>query len=165
MHETVRGHQHIFARFIDCASAYPRHSCFLSRFSAPTGFPPFFSLVFMVVQAERMVLYILVRHCIPFELNLQDQLVLSHLQPARHPFKFNYFSLTETIMSGTTSTTAFSNSARLDSEQFLQSPDQNKRERLKNSGITLIKVCTPIYFILKLLTYIRPCYPMSSINQ
>ena len=71
--ETVRGHQHICARFIDRASAYPRHACFLSRFPGSTGFPPFFSLIFMVVQVERMALYILVRHCVPFELNLQDQ--------------------------------------------------------------------------------------------
>ena len=33
-------------------------------------FPPFFSLVFAVVQAERMVLYI--GHCFPFELSLQE---------------------------------------------------------------------------------------------
>ena len=59
-------------------------------------------------------------------------------------------------MSGTTSTTAFSVSVRLDFKQFLQSPDQNKRERLTNSRITLIKVYTPIYFVFKLLAYIRP---------
>ena len=75
-----------------------------------------------------MVLYILVRHCILFELNLQDQFHFHKTQPARHPFKFNYFSFTGTITNGTTSTAAFSNSARLDFERFLRSPDQINRE-------------------------------------
>ena len=50
--ETARSHQHICARSIDRASAYLRHSCFLGRFPGSTGFPPFFSFVFTVVQAE-----------------------------------------------------------------------------------------------------------------
>ena len=71
-------------------SAYLRHSCFLSRSSGPTGFPPFFSLVFTVVQAERMVLYI--RRCFLFELSLQDQSqFLKTSTTCPPPLKFNYF--------------------------------------------------------------------------
>ena len=53
------------------ASAHLRLSCFRSRFSRSTGFPPFFSVVFSVVQAQRTILYIW--HCFPFKLNLPDQ--------------------------------------------------------------------------------------------
>ena len=52
-------YQSICARSIDHASVLCHHdSCFISRFSGSTGFPPFFSLVFSVVQMEWMVLYI-----------------------------------------------------------------------------------------------------------
>ena len=109
-----------------------------------------------------MVLYI--RRCFPFELNPQDQSQF-HKTSATcpPPLQVQLFSLVETTMSGT-STTAFSDSAHLDLEQFLRSPDQNSRERLKNSKIILIKVYTLIYFVSKLLTYIRPCHPMFGVN-
>ena len=46
-------HQHIGVRSIDRASAYLHHSCFLIRFSGSTGFPPFFSLVFMPITCVK----------------------------------------------------------------------------------------------------------------
>ena len=56
-----------------------------------------------------------------------------HLQLARHTFKLNY-----TMSHG--GTTAFSDSARLEFERYLRSPDQNNRKRLTNPRIALIKV-------------------------
>ena len=52
-------------------------------------------------------------------------------------------------MSGITSATAFSDSARLDFERFLRSPDQINREQLTNSSTALIKEHRPIYLIFK----------------
>ena len=56
-----------------------------------------------------------------------------HLQLARHTFKLNY-----TMSHG--GTTAFSDSARLEFERYLRSPDQNNRKRLTNPIFALIKV-------------------------
>ena len=129
-------HQHICARCIDRASAYLRHSCFLSRFSGSTGSPPFSPFVFSVVQEERVVLYI--RRCFPFKLN--SGLSQFHKTPTAWPpnLQVQLLSLIENTMSGTT---AFSDSVCLDFARFLRSPDQDNRERLTNPRIALIKVC------------------------
>ena len=130
-------HEHICARSIDHASALRHHdSCFLSQISRSTGFSPSFPLVFSVVQAERVVLYI--RRCFPFKLNLPDQSQF-HKTPTACPLHLQaqIFSPAETTISGTT---AFSDSARLDFERFLRGPDQKNHERLTNSRIALIKV-------------------------
>ena len=110
-----------------------RHSCFFTVNWIPT---PLFPCLYGR-QAERMVLYI--SAAFPFELNLQDQSQL-HKTTCPPPLQVQLFPLTETTMSDTTSTTTFSDPAHLDFERSRRSPDQNNRERLTNSRITLIKV-------------------------
>ena len=123
------------ARSIHRASAYLRHSRFPSRPSGSTGSPPFSPLVFSVVQAERVVLYI--RRCFPFKLNSGPSQF--HKTPTAWPpnLQVQLLSLIENTMSGTT---AFSDSVCLDFERFLRSSDQNSRQRLTNARIGLIKV-------------------------
>ena len=58
------------------------------------------------------------------------------------------FPPTVTTMSGIIS---FSESAGLDFERFLLSPDQNNRERLINTKITLLMVYTPLISICNIL--------------
>ena len=87
---------------------------------APTACPPHYSLPAPLQPAHHT-----------YSLPATPTACPPHLQPARHTFNLNY------TMS---STIAFSDSANLEFERYLRSPDQNNRKRLTGLRIALIKV-------------------------
>ena len=76
------------ARGIDSTTAPLRHSCYLCRFEGSTGFPPFFSCLYGRACGEDSFVY----KTLLFLSSLSSKARPNFTgQPARHPFKLNYF--------------------------------------------------------------------------